>query len=77
MKNSIYKIHKVGLYLVPVLFLFALLSCESLEVETPTHLLSGETLFTESGKRLFGPVMATVIREAEKDILAGRESYYD
>lgn len=37
----------------------------------------GETLFTESGKRLFGPVMATVIREAEKDILAGRESYYD
>lgn len=47
MKNRVYKIQKAGLILVPVLFLFALLSCESLEVETPTHLLSGETLFTD------------------------------
>lgn len=47
MKNSIYKIQKSGLYLVPILFFFAFLSCESLEVETPTHLLSGETLFTD------------------------------
>ncbi len=45
MKNRIYKIHEAGRYLVPVLFLFTLLSCESLEVETPAHLMSGETLF--------------------------------
>lgn len=36
----------------------------------------GETMFTDAGKRLFGPVMAQVIEQAEQDILAGRESFY-
>lgn len=36
----------------------------------------GETMFTDAGKRLFGPVMTQVIEQAEQDILAGRESFY-
>ncbi|QQG35135.1 MAG: hypothetical protein HYS17_06050 [Micavibrio aeruginosavorus] len=35
----------------------------------------GETMFTAAGKRLFGPVMAQVIEQAEEDIAAGRETF--
>lgn len=35
----------------------------------------GETMFTAAGKRLFGPVMAQVIEQAEQDIAAGRETF--
>ena len=37
----------------------------------------GETMFTESAKQIFGPVMAIVIEQAEQDILRGRQTYYD
>lgn len=35
----------------------------------------GETMFTEAGKQIFGPVMAQVIAQAEKDVAAGRKSF--
>jgi len=37
----------------------------------------GETLFTESAKQILGPVMATVIQQAEQDILRGRQTFYE
>ncbi|MCB1555687.1 MAG: hypothetical protein KDJ15_00050 [Alphaproteobacteria bacterium] len=37
----------------------------------------GETLFTEAGKTLYAAVMQDVIRQAEEDILSGRETYYE
>lgn len=35
----------------------------------------GETMFTDAGKQLFGPVMVDVIAQAEQDIINGRESF--
>lgn len=35
----------------------------------------GETMFTDAGKQLFGPVMSRVIAQAEQDILSGVESF--
>ncbi len=35
----------------------------------------GETMFTDAGKQLFGPVMTQVIAQAEQDIVNGRESF--
>ncbi len=35
----------------------------------------GETMFTEAGKQIFGPVMTQVIAQAEKDVAAGRKSF--
>ncbi len=37
----------------------------------------GETMFTSAGKQLFGPAMAQVIEQAERDILAGKEKFSD
>ncbi len=37
----------------------------------------GETLFTTAGKTLYGAVMAQVIEQAERDVKAGRETYYE
>ncbi len=36
----------------------------------------GETMFTEAGKQIFGPVMAQVIVRAEQDMAQGRNSFY-
>ena len=35
----------------------------------------GETMFTDAGKQLFGPVMTQVIAQAEQDIINGVESF--
>ena len=35
----------------------------------------GETMFTDAGKQLFGPVMTQVITQAEQDIINGVESF--
>jgi hypothetical protein len=37
----------------------------------------GETMFTEAGKQIFGPVMAIVIDQAQQDILRGRQTFYE
>lgn len=37
----------------------------------------GETLFTDAARQVLGPVMATVIEQAEHDIISGRKTFYD
>lgn len=37
----------------------------------------GEIVFTEAARQLFGPVMSSVTAQAERDILSGRQTYYN
>lgn len=37
----------------------------------------GETMFTDAGKALFGPVMSDVIAKAQEDVARGRKTFYE
>jgi len=71
MKNNILKTYTLGSFVFPMFLLLGLLSCENLEIETPAHLLTGETLFTDTNT-VEAAILSIYANMREKGFSSGR-----